>query len=25
MKFYTIKVPRFLSGMIRGIMGIFKK
>ncbi|QHS24454.1 stage V sporulation protein SpoVM [Virgibacillus sp. MSP4-1] len=25
MKFYTIKLPRFLGGMVRGIIGIFRK
>ncbi|HEU5141185.1 MAG TPA: stage V sporulation protein SpoVM [Bacillales bacterium] len=25
MKFYTIKLPRFLGGFVRAIMGTFKK
>ncbi|PWA13464.1 stage V sporulation protein SpoVM [Pueribacillus theae] len=25
MKFYTIKLPRFLGGFIRAIIGTFKK
>ncbi|MBU5341165.1 MULTISPECIES: stage V sporulation protein SpoVM [Bacillaceae] len=25
MKFYTIKLPRFLGGFIRAILGTFKK
>ncbi|MRG85444.1 stage V sporulation protein SpoVM [Salinibacillus xinjiangensis] len=25
MKFYTIKLPKFLGGMVKGIIGIFKK
>ncbi|WP_174495552.1 stage V sporulation protein SpoVM [Salirhabdus euzebyi] len=25
MKFYTIKLPKFLGGMVRAIIGIFKK
>ncbi|MFC4617301.1 MULTISPECIES: stage V sporulation protein SpoVM [Sporolactobacillaceae] len=25
MKFYTIKLPRFLGGFIRAILGSFKK
>ncbi|WP_093136389.1 stage V sporulation protein SpoVM [Salinibacillus kushneri] len=25
MKFYTIKLPRFLGGMVKGIIGIFRK
>ncbi|MFC7061255.1 stage V sporulation protein SpoVM [Halobacillus seohaensis] len=25
MKFYTIKLPRFLGGMVRALIGTFKK
>ncbi|EKN63837.1 MULTISPECIES: stage V sporulation protein SpoVM [Schinkia] len=25
MKFYTIKLPRFLGGFVRAIIGAFKK
>ncbi|MBU6081345.1 MULTISPECIES: stage V sporulation protein SpoVM [Allobacillus] len=25
MKFYTFKLPRFLGGMVRGVMNLFKK
>ncbi|HHW38840.1 MAG TPA: stage V sporulation protein SpoVM [Bacillales bacterium] len=25
MKFYTIKLPRFLGGFVRAIIGVFKK
>ncbi|MEI3610937.1 stage V sporulation protein SpoVM [Pseudogracilibacillus sp. SO30301A] len=25
MKFYTIKLPRFIGGFVRVIMGMFKK
>ncbi|ANX12241.1 stage V sporulation protein SpoVM [Fictibacillus halophilus] len=25
MKFYTIKLPRFLGGFVRAILGSFKK
>jgi len=25
MKFYTIKLPRFLGGFVRVIIGVFKK
>ncbi|MGM8214425.1 stage V sporulation protein SpoVM [Bacillaceae bacterium W0354] len=25
MKFYTIKLPRFISGIVRGFIGLFKK
>ncbi|MCP3026166.1 MULTISPECIES: stage V sporulation protein SpoVM [Halobacillus] len=25
MKFYTIKLPRFLGGMVRAVIGTFKK
>ncbi|TFB23348.1 stage V sporulation protein SpoVM [Filobacillus milosensis] len=25
MKFYTVKLPRFLGGLVRGLMGLFKK
>ncbi|KMJ58597.1 stage V sporulation protein M [Bacillus sp. LL01] len=25
MKFYTIKLPRFLGGIIRAMLGTFKK
>ncbi|MFD2925479.1 MULTISPECIES: stage V sporulation protein SpoVM [Halobacillus] len=25
MKFYTIKLPRFLGGFVRAIIGTFKK
>ncbi|MCP8616565.1 stage V sporulation protein SpoVM [Salirhabdus salicampi] len=25
MKFYTIKLPKFLGGIVRGIIGMFKK
>ncbi|WP_096435453.1 stage V sporulation protein SpoVM [Alteribacter populi] len=25
MKFYTIKLPRFLGGVIRAMLGTFKK
>ncbi|ALC91029.1 stage V sporulation protein M [Bacillus sp. FJAT-27225] len=25
MKFYTIKLPRFLGGIVRGLLGMFKK
>ncbi|MEW9032456.1 stage V sporulation protein SpoVM [Planifilum fimeticola] len=25
MKFYTIKLPKFLGGMIRALLGIFSK
>ncbi|WP_090872924.1 stage V sporulation protein SpoVM [Oceanobacillus limi] len=25
MKFYTIKLPRFLGGVVRVVIGVFKK
>ncbi|PLS16637.1 stage V sporulation protein SpoVM [Peribacillus saganii] len=25
MKFYTIKLPRFLGGLVRAMLGAFKK
>ncbi|OEH91219.1 stage V sporulation protein SpoVM [Bacillus solimangrovi] len=25
MKFYTIKLPKFLGGMVRALLGTFKK
>ncbi|MFQ3543379.1 stage V sporulation protein SpoVM [Halobacillus rhizosphaerae] len=25
MKFYTIKLPRFLGGIVRAVIGTFKK
>ncbi|WAA11247.1 MULTISPECIES: stage V sporulation protein SpoVM [Fervidibacillus] len=25
MKFYTIKLPRFLGGFVRALLGVFKK
>ncbi|MBR7552833.1 stage V sporulation protein SpoVM [Allobacillus sp. GCM10007491] len=25
MKFYTFKLPRFLGGIVRGVMNLFKK
>jgi stage V sporulation protein M len=25
MKFYTIKLPRFLGGIVRAMIGVFKK
>ncbi|WP_409293277.1 stage V sporulation protein SpoVM [Peribacillus sp. SCS-26] len=25
MKFYTIKLPRFLGGLVRACLGMFKK
>ncbi|MDP4082993.1 MAG: stage V sporulation protein SpoVM [Bacillota bacterium] len=25
MKFYTIKLPRFLGGLVRAMIGVFKK
>ncbi|MFD2971975.1 stage V sporulation protein SpoVM [Peribacillus deserti] len=25
MKFYTIKLPRFLGGLVRACLGVFKK
>ncbi|MFD2638228.1 stage V sporulation protein SpoVM [Piscibacillus salipiscarius] len=25
MRFYTVKLPRFIGGLIRGIMNLFKK
>ncbi|HHY74584.1 MAG TPA: stage V sporulation protein SpoVM [Bacillus bacterium] len=25
MKFYTIKLPKFLGGFVRAIIGVFKK
>ncbi|WP_124728722.1 stage V sporulation protein SpoVM [Staphylospora marina] len=25
MKFYTIKLPKFLGGMVRAILGAFRK
>jgi len=25
MKFYTIKLPRFIGGFVRVVMGMFKK
>ncbi|WP_139179475.1 stage V sporulation protein SpoVM [Lihuaxuella thermophila] len=25
MKFYTIKLPKFLGGMVKAILGVFKK
>ncbi|HLR66101.1 stage V sporulation protein SpoVM [Virgibacillus alimentarius] len=25
MKFYTIKLPRFIGGMVRGVISVFKK
>ncbi|WP_091772194.1 MULTISPECIES: stage V sporulation protein SpoVM [Bacillaceae] len=25
MRFYTVKLPRFLGGLVRGIMNLFKK
>ncbi|MFB6466596.1 stage V sporulation protein SpoVM [Cytobacillus sp. Hz8] len=25
MKFYTIKLPRFLGGLVRAMLGTFKK
>ncbi|MBO8171090.1 MAG: stage V sporulation protein SpoVM [Bacillaceae bacterium] len=25
MRFYTIKLPRFIGGIIQGIMGMFRK
>ncbi|MEW9667573.1 stage V sporulation protein SpoVM [Ammoniphilus sp. 3BR4] len=25
MKFYTIKLPRFIGGMVKAVLGAFKK
>ncbi|WP_131848127.1 MULTISPECIES: stage V sporulation protein SpoVM [Thermoactinomycetaceae] len=25
MKFYTIKLPKFLGGMVKALIGVFKK
>ncbi|MGP4072607.1 stage V sporulation protein SpoVM [Piscibacillus sp. B03] len=25
MRFYTVKLPRFIGGLVRGIMSLFKK
>ncbi|WP_017753685.1 stage V sporulation protein SpoVM [Calidifontibacillus oryziterrae] len=25
MKFYTIKLPKFLGGFVRAVIGVFKK
>ncbi|WP_107725845.1 stage V sporulation protein SpoVM [Desmospora activa] len=25
MKFYTIKLPKFLGGMVRALLGVFNK